>query len=62
MIDETKVKSINPVNDELVEVVTNNGVYSAKSVVLTCGPWINDVLKSVNLKIPVQVRICVLIL
>lgn len=62
MIDETKVKSINPVNDELVEVVTNNGVYSAKSVVLTCGPWINDVLKSVNLKIPVQVRICVLIM
>ncbi|CAK8695646.1 unnamed protein product [Clavelina lepadiformis] len=49
-----KVLSIQSVNGDLVKVKTNNGVFFAKSVVLACGPWINDVLKPLGLQIPVM--------
>ncbi|XP_078493752.1 peroxisomal sarcosine oxidase [Ciona intestinalis] len=49
-----KVNDIVPVNVSRVEVHTNNGKYRSKSVILTCGPWINKVLKPLNLKLPVS--------
>ena len=55
MRDGEKVELIKPINDELVEVVTNKETYLSGSVVLTCGSWINNVLKPLNLQLPVKV-------
>ena len=56
MHDGEKVEIIRPINDDLVEVTTNNKTYYTKSVVLTCGPWINDVLKPLDLQLPIKVE------
>jgi len=40
-----------------VKVITSENTYYAQATVLTCGPWINKLLTSLNLKIPVEVSI-----
>ena len=54
-MDTTEVQNIKPVNNQLVNVVTNQGIFSASSLVLTCGPWTNKMLRHVNLGLPLEV-------
>ena len=58
ILDGQKVVKINPIDDDNVEVVTQPGDrFMGKALVLTCGPWINKVLKpSLKIRIPVQVK------
>ena len=56
MFDNEEVLSISSKSENLVTVNTNVGIYSAKSIVLTCGPWMNKILKPLNLELPLQVR------
>jgi len=51
-----EVNRIIPVHSNLVNVQTNKEIYSCHSVILTCGPWINKVLKPLNSKLPIKVR------
>jgi len=55
-LDTTAVQRIKPVNDQHVEVVTNRGIFSATTIVLTCGPWTNKILEPLNLRLPLKVR------
>nr|XP_039249185.1 peroxisomal sarcosine oxidase-like [Styela clava] len=52
--DGEKVLSVVPINQDKVEVKTSIKTYTCKFVVLTCGPFINDLLASVHLRLPVQ--------
>nr|CAB3264894.1 peroxisomal sarcosine oxidase-like [Phallusia mammillata] len=52
--DCEKVLSIQPVHYSLVKVATNKSTYSAKSVVLTCGSWINNLLKPLDITLPIK--------
>ena len=54
IVQGTVVK-VEPINEQTVRVYTNNQVYVTKSVVLTCGPWINDLLKPLRLQLPIAV-------
>ena len=56
-LDCMKVEKINPVNDKLVQVITNDEVFWADAVVLTCGPWANKILQPLNLQLPLKVVI-----
>ncbi|XP_078491086.1 peroxisomal sarcosine oxidase-like [Ciona intestinalis] len=53
--DQEKVLNIDPVNEDTVHVRTNKSVYKCRSVVLTCGPWANEVLKPLDLQLPLEV-------
>nr|XP_009857934.2 peroxisomal sarcosine oxidase-like [Ciona intestinalis] len=53
--DQEKVLSIEPVNQDIVRVRTNKNVYKCRSVVLTCGPWANELLKPLGLQLPLTV-------
>lgn len=49
------VNSIRPISDTEVEVITTKRSYRSKSVILTCGPYVNKLLKTVDLQLPIQV-------
>lgn len=51
--DQAKVTGIEP--GPVVTVSTSAGVYRAKSVVITAGPWTSRVLAHVNLQLPLEV-------
>ena len=53
--DEEKVLQITPINESHVVVRSSKQSYNAKSVVLACGPWINKLLKDLNVTITAQV-------
>ena len=38
-----------------VKITTNKGLYSTKKVVLTCGSWINKLIKPLGIEYPLQV-------
>jgi len=59
--DCEKVNEVRVFSDTLVQVRTNNSVFSSTSVVLTCGPWINKLLKPLGLQLPLQVKFRLLI-
>uniref|UniRef100_W5MBU8 Peroxisomal sarcosine oxidase n=2 Tax=Lepisosteus oculatus TaxID=7918 RepID=W5MBU8_LEPOC len=52
--DGEKVLDIRP--GSLVTVTTGRGTYSAKSLVITAGPWTNTMLSLTGLQLPLQVR------
>lgn len=52
--DELPVRALRPVGDA-VEVVTDDGVFSAGHVVLTCGAWTNHILASLGVHWPITV-------
>lgn len=52
--DNTVVTDIKP--GPVVTVSTSNGVYRAKSVVITAGPWANKLLAHTGLQLPLEVR------
>ncbi|XP_066542854.1 peroxisomal sarcosine oxidase [Hoplias malabaricus] len=51
--DGQKVLQIEP--GSMVTVSTGSGVYRAKSLVITAGPWANTLLKHVGLQLPLKV-------
>ncbi|XP_061734345.1 peroxisomal sarcosine oxidase-like [Nerophis ophidion] len=51
--DQEKVTDIKP--GPMVTVTTSAGVYQAKSVVITAGPWANRVLLHTGIQLPLQV-------
>ncbi|XP_026219844.1 peroxisomal sarcosine oxidase [Anabas testudineus] len=51
--DKEMVTNISP--GPVVTVSTNAGVYRAKSVVITAGPWANKLLTNTGLQLPLQV-------
>lgn len=52
--DELPVRALRSVGDA-VEVVTDDGVFSAGHVVLACGAWTNDILASLGIHWPITV-------
>ncbi|XP_039273320.2 peroxisomal sarcosine oxidase-like isoform X1 [Styela clava] len=54
--DSDPVLHLDVINDSRIEVKTSVKTYLCKSVVLTCGPYINSILSTVNLKLPVQTK------
>lgn len=52
--DNTMVTDIKP--GPVVTVSTSAGVYRAKSVVITAGPWANKLLAHTGLQLPLEVR------
>lgn len=51
--DKEKVMDIKP--GPVVTVSTSNGVYRAKRVVITAGPWANQLLAHTGLQLPLEV-------
>lgn len=51
--DKEKVTDIEP--GPVVTVSTTAGVYRAKSVVITAGPWANRLLAHTGLQLPLEV-------
>ncbi|CAK8695648.1 unnamed protein product [Clavelina lepadiformis] len=47
--------SVNPIEENLVQITTNKEKHFAKSLVLTCGPWTNKVLKPLGLCLPITI-------
>jgi len=58
--DGEKVEKIEEINsgedcdDGYVRITTNRSIYSAKKVVLTCGAWINKVIKPFGVEYPLK--------
>lgn len=52
--DNTVVTDIKP--GPVVTVSTSTGVYRAKSVVITAGPWANKLLAHTGLQLPLEVH------
>lgn len=55
MHDGEKVVEINP--GLLVKVKTTTRSYQAKSLVITAGPWTNQLLRPLGIELPLQVRV-----
>jgi monomeric sarcosine oxidase len=53
----TDVKSIKYEN-KVYEVKTNGESYFSKELVLSCGPWINDILKSFGVTVDLSIDLC----
>uniref|UniRef100_A0A3Q2STH9 Pipecolic acid oxidase n=1 Tax=Fundulus heteroclitus TaxID=8078 RepID=A0A3Q2STH9_FUNHE len=51
--DNEKVMEINP--GPVVKVTTSGGVYQARSVVITAGPWTNKLLAHTGFQLPLEV-------
>lgn len=51
--DQEKVTDIKP--GPLVTVSTSSGVYRAKALVITAGPWANKLLAHTGLQLPLEV-------
>ncbi|XP_076810115.1 peroxisomal sarcosine oxidase-like isoform X2 [Clavelina lepadiformis] len=47
--------SVNPIEENLVQITTSKGKHFAKSLILTCGPWTNKVLKPLGLCLPITI-------
>ena len=54
ILENTRVENIYA--NWVIEVVTTNGPFKAKFVVLCPGPWAKTVLQKVGLNIPLKVR------
>lgn len=54
--DNEKVTDIKP--GPVVRVSTSVGVYHAKSLVITAGPWANKLLANTGLQLPLEVLKC----
>ena len=54
LLDQTAVQGIVPRHDG-VDIVTSQGNFSARRVVVTAGAWLNSVLALVDLKLPITV-------
>lgn len=52
--DGEKVISIEEMGGQFVRITTNKSVYSTKKLVLTCGSWINKVIKPFGIQYPVK--------
>lgn len=55
-IKQEHLLKVIPIDSKCVQLETNKQIYTARSVVLTCGPWTNEVLKSVDIHLPIVVR------
>ncbi|PIK39139.1 putative sarcosine oxidase isoform X5, partial [Apostichopus japonicus] len=55
VLEHTTVRKITRAPDGKLIVSTSNGDFCCKKVVVTAGAWLNDVLKSVGVHIPVTV-------
>ncbi|XP_031557358.1 peroxisomal sarcosine oxidase-like [Actinia tenebrosa] len=51
--DGEKVVKIEPGN--IVTIHTSKGVYQAKNIIITAGPWVNEILKPLGVKLPVEI-------
>ena len=50
------VKVLDVIPGDVVTLKTNKGDYHTKSVVLAPGPWATDLLKRLNLDLPIKVN------
>lgn len=56
--DSEKVLKIEQINDEedgYVRVTTSRSTYTSRKIVLTCGPWVNKMIKPFGVRYPVKV-------
>ena len=58
LYDGQKVIAVHP--GAVVTVVTNQGRYRAKKVVLNPGPWAKDLLQATGVSLPLQASACLL--
>ena len=59
LIEQEKVVAIQPVHTNRVEIYTTNSKYIAKSVILACGSWSNNLLVPLGLQLPLTVCLCI---
>ncbi|CAK8694783.1 unnamed protein product [Clavelina lepadiformis] len=52
--DNEKVEKINTISPQEVEILTTKATYNAKSIVITCGPWTNNILKAFHIQLPIK--------
>lgn len=55
LLEEEKVFSVVPIHQEKVEIHTSRGLYLGKQVILTCGPWTNDLLLPLEIQLPLKI-------
>lgn len=53
--DGQKVKNIKP--GQVVTVTTTSDIYEGKNIVITAGPWAQNVLSPIGLELPLKVRV-----
>ena len=55
-IAQSTVEKVEVINEHMVHIHTNKHSYTAKSVILTSGPWINNLLKPFQLRLPISIK------
>ncbi|XP_022096174.1 uncharacterized protein LOC110982213 [Acanthaster planci] len=55
ILDETKVERVEKTKEGSYKVFTNRGTFQCRRVVIAAGAWVNDVLSSVGVQLPLTV-------